>query len=43
VTDRFGSQSGEHPFAVLGDLNDYLEDDDQGSIRDRRAGRLGPA
>jgi hypothetical protein len=31
VTDRFGSQSGEHPFAVLGDLNDYLEDDDQGS------------
>ncbi len=31
MTDRFGSQSGEHPFAVLGDLNDYLEDDDQGS------------
>ncbi len=30
VTERFGSDAGEHPFAILGDFNDYLEDDEQG-------------
>lgn len=30
VIQRFGEKAGEHPFVVLGDLNDYLEDDDQG-------------
>jgi len=30
VTDRFGERAGEHPFAILGDLNDYRETDDQG-------------
>lgn len=30
VTDRFGAQAGDHPFIVLGDLNDYLETDAQG-------------
>jgi endonuclease/exonuclease/phosphatase family metal-dependent hydrolase len=31
VEARFGTQAGEHPFIVLGDLNDYLETDDAGS------------
>ena len=30
VTQRFGEQAGQHPFIVLGDLNDYLETDAQG-------------
>jgi endonuclease/exonuclease/phosphatase family metal-dependent hydrolase len=30
VTERFGADAGEHPFAILGDFNDYLEDDEQG-------------
>ncbi|WP_030338122.1 endonuclease/exonuclease/phosphatase family protein [Streptomyces sp. NRRL S-1022] len=31
VTDRFGHQApGDHPFVVLGDLNDYLEADGDG-------------
>ncbi|MEV4647259.1 endonuclease/exonuclease/phosphatase family protein [Saccharopolyspora sp. NPDC049357] len=30
VTDRFGSNPGAHPFIIMGDLNDYLESDDQG-------------
>ncbi len=30
VTDRFGEQAGQHPFAILGDLNDYRETDNQG-------------
>lgn len=30
VGDRFGAQPGEEPFVVLGDLNDYLESDQQG-------------
>jgi endonuclease/exonuclease/phosphatase family metal-dependent hydrolase len=28
--NRFGPDAGEHPFVVLGDLNDYLETDEQG-------------
>ncbi|MEU0427703.1 endonuclease/exonuclease/phosphatase family protein [Streptomyces canus] len=32
VTDRFGHEApGDHPFVVLGDLNDYLEPDGDGS------------
>ncbi|CAM5639704.1 endonuclease/exonuclease/phosphatase family protein [Streptomyces pilosus] len=31
VTDRFGQEPGARPFAVLGDLNDYLEPDGNGS------------
>ncbi|MFI2367551.1 endonuclease/exonuclease/phosphatase family protein [Streptomyces sp. NPDC018833] len=32
VTDRFGREApGDHPFVVLGDLNDYLEPDGDGS------------
>ena len=31
VIERFGSKAGEHPFAILGDFNDYLETDAQGS------------
>jgi len=31
ITERFGPDAGEHPFAVLGDLNDYLEEDKQGT------------
>jgi endonuclease/exonuclease/phosphatase family metal-dependent hydrolase len=31
VVDRFGVDAGRHPFVVLGDLNDYLETDAQGS------------
>ncbi|MFI7498509.1 endonuclease/exonuclease/phosphatase family protein [Streptomyces sp. NPDC049687] len=27
VTDRFGPQPADRPFVVLGDLNDYLDDD----------------
>ncbi len=36
VKDRHGERPGEAPFIVLGDFNDYLEDDDQGesAIRD---------
>lgn len=30
VSDRFGAQPGDEPFVVLGDLNDYLESDQQG-------------
>lgn len=30
VTQRFGESAGQHPFVVLGDLNDYLETDAQG-------------
>ena len=30
VTERCGADAGEHPFAILGDFNDYLEDDEQG-------------
>jgi endonuclease/exonuclease/phosphatase family metal-dependent hydrolase len=28
---RFGAQAGKQPLIVLGDLNDYLEDDDSGT------------
>jgi endonuclease/exonuclease/phosphatase family metal-dependent hydrolase len=31
VTERFGESAGQHPFIVLGDLNDYLDDDEQGT------------
>ncbi len=31
VTERFGSDAGGHPFAILGDFNDYLEEDKQGT------------
>ncbi len=31
ITARFGSDPGEHPFAILGDFNDYLEEDEQGT------------
>jgi endonuclease/exonuclease/phosphatase family metal-dependent hydrolase len=31
VQARFGSQPGTQPFIVLGDLNDYLESDEDGS------------
>jgi len=31
VTQRFGESAGQHPFIVLGDLNDYLETDAQGN------------
>lgn len=31
ITNRFGSKAGDHPFIVLGDFNDYLETDEQGS------------
>ena len=36
VTARFGSDPGDHPFVIVGDLNDYLLRDNQGSsgIRD---------
>lgn len=30
VAQRFGESAGQHPFIVLGDLNDYLETDAQG-------------
>jgi predicted extracellular nuclease len=30
VQSRFGPNAGDYPFIVLGDLNDYLETDDQG-------------
>jgi predicted extracellular nuclease len=30
VTARFGTNAGVHPFIILGDLNDYMECDDQG-------------
>lgn len=30
VTARFGANPGAHPFIIMGDLNDYLESDDQG-------------
>ena len=30
VTDRFGKTAGKHPFVILGDLNDYLQSDEQG-------------
>jgi hypothetical protein len=30
VTDRFGGQPSENAFAMLGDFNDYREDDNQG-------------
>lgn len=30
VTQRFWESAGQHPFIVLGDLNDYLETDAQG-------------
>ena len=31
VTERFGRRPGRRPFAILGDLNDYREDDEAGS------------
>ncbi len=31
VTERFGADAGKHPFAILGNLNDYLEEDEQGA------------
>ncbi|MFI1353331.1 endonuclease/exonuclease/phosphatase family protein [Streptomyces sp. NPDC020898] len=31
VTERFGSSPGDHPFVVLGDLNDYMETNADGS------------
>ncbi|WP_030194694.1 endonuclease/exonuclease/phosphatase family protein [Streptomyces sp. NRRL S-87] len=31
VTRRFGQSPGEHPFVVLGDLNDYLQTNGNGS------------
>jgi predicted extracellular nuclease len=31
VSERFGPDPGEHPFAILGDLNDYVEEDEQGT------------
>lgn len=31
IRDRYGDDAGEAPFIVLGDLNDYPEDDEQGS------------
>ena len=30
VEDRFGPDPGDHPFLVCGDLNDYLQADEQG-------------
>ena len=30
VESRFGKKAGKHPFAILGDMNDYLEEDGQG-------------
>lgn len=30
ITDRFGADAGSHPFVVLGDLNDYPQQDEQG-------------
>ncbi|WP_106401180.1 endonuclease/exonuclease/phosphatase family protein [Actinocorallia populi] len=30
VEARFGADPGDHPFIVCGDLNDYMETDDQG-------------
>ena len=30
VAQRFGANAGEHPFAIVGDLNDYPETDSQG-------------
>jgi predicted extracellular nuclease len=36
VNERFGAQAGKQPFVILGDMNDYLETDAQGTsgIRD---------
>jgi endonuclease/exonuclease/phosphatase family metal-dependent hydrolase len=31
VTARFGPKAGEHPFVILGDFNDYLDTDEQGT------------
>jgi endonuclease/exonuclease/phosphatase family metal-dependent hydrolase len=31
VTERFGPDPGQHPFVILGDLNDYLDTDGQGT------------
>jgi predicted extracellular nuclease len=31
VTDRLGANPGDQPFIVLGDMNDYLETDDDGT------------
>jgi endonuclease/exonuclease/phosphatase family metal-dependent hydrolase len=31
VTERFGEDAGDSPFAVVGDLNDYAEADEEGS------------
>ncbi len=31
VTARFGEQAGNHPFIILGDLNDYPRTDEQGA------------
>jgi len=30
IINRFGPNAGDHPFIVLGDFNDYLEEDSQG-------------
>jgi predicted extracellular nuclease len=30
VSARFGTDAGSHPFAILGDFNDYMQSDDQG-------------
>jgi predicted extracellular nuclease len=30
VSDRFGAAPGDHPWVVLGDLNDYMHSDSQG-------------
>lgn len=37
VTERFGADAGGQSFAILGDFNDYLEEDEQGTtgIADR--------
>ncbi len=31
IKSRFGTKAGNHPFIVLGDLNDYMKTDSQGS------------
>ncbi len=31
IKDRFGTKAGKHPFIVLGDLNDYMKTDSEGS------------
>ncbi|MDX3454494.1 endonuclease/exonuclease/phosphatase family protein [Streptomyces sp. ME02-8801-2C] len=31
VTERFGRTPGDHPFVVLGDFNDYMETNEEGS------------